>query len=206
MREIKRVSLCKENRDWRAEELSCSPFFILFLVFPFSSFSWNHCLYLPFSLCSLYLGSFTEFSPISKTTFIWGTGSVVQISTVTNQKSDSIQKILWCYSTLSELVSAFVYSRQDEKTKCHDIKRKSYSRWWQALDFFAGVAILMRFAAKSIHINVRGVHMRLRWTFDCLKQGKGNLNFESCFYSSQLIFFPQQSILFVFRDTILLPR
>ena len=129
----------------------------------------------------------------------------VQISTITNHKSDSIQKVLWCYSMLSELVSALVYSRKDEKTKCHNLKRKSYSSWLQALEIFAGVAILTRFATKSIHINVRGVHTRLRRTFDCLKQGKENLNFESCFYSIHLIFFPQQSIC-IFGDMMLLPR
>lgn len=171
MRGIKMVTAYEENRDWRAEELrSCSLFFILSLVFPFSSFSWNHCLYFTLSLCSLYLWSFTELSPVSKTTSIRGTGSVVQISTITNHRSGSVQKFLWCYSILSEWISAFVHSRQDEKTKCHNSKRKTYSSWWQALDFFAGVAILMRFAAKSIHINVKGVHTRPRWTFDWNKE------------------------------------
>lgn len=125
-----------------------------------------------YCICALLQNLLLFPRPLSSGT---GTGSVLQTSTIANHKSKSIQKILWCYSILSELVSAFVYSRQDEKTKCHNIKRKSYSSWWQALDFFAGVAILMRFAANSIHINVRGVHMRLRWTFDCLKQGNGKL-------------------------------
>lgn len=201
MREIIKVSVREENRDWGAEKLkSCSPFFILSLLFPFSSFSWNHSLYLPFSLCSLCLWSFTEFTLISKTTFIWGTWSVVQVSTITNHKPDSIQKILWCCAILSELVSAFVYSRPDEKTKCHNMKRKRYSSWWQALDFFLQELSFSWDLLPRLHGNARGVHTRLWWTFDCLKQGKGNLNFESCFSSIHLSFLPEQSISFVFGD------
>lgn len=60
-----------------------------------------------------------------------------------------------------------------------------------------GVTILRRFVAKSLNISVKEADMRLRMGF-CLKQGKGHLNFENCFYSIHLIFFPQHSIVFFF--------
>lgn len=163
------MSIHEENRKWKAEELrSCSPFFMLLLVFPFSSFSRNHCFYVPLSLCSLFLCSFTNTAPEplpSEGQAVWFRQTPSPTTSLTASKK-------LCGAVLCELVSALVYSRQDEKTKCLNIKRKSYSSWWQVLDVFAGVAILMRFAVKSIHSNVRGVHRRFRWTSDWNKEKK----------------------------------
>lgn len=140
------------------------------------------CFILP-----LFTVSELLYSICPRTTSIWGTDSVVQINTIANHKSESIQKTLWCYSIWASLCTCLFQTEWENL--CLNIKRKSYSSWWQALDFFAGVAILMRFAAKSVHRNVRGVHTRFRWTSDCLKQGKGGLNCTSCFYRIHLIIF-----------------
>lgn len=96
MRETKMVSGREENglKSGRTEELFSILHTIPYdLIFPFS-FSLNCCLYLPFSLCSLYLCTFMEFSAISKTTFKRGTGRVVQVSTITSHKSESIPNML----------------------------------------------------------------------------------------------------------------
>lgn len=114
----------------------------------------------------------------------------------------AFKKMLRCYSLLSELISAFVHSKQDEKQKHHNIDRKSYSNWWHALGFFlVGITILMRFVAKSLHINVKEVHMRL-WIGVCLKQGKGHLNFKTCFYSIHLFVFPHSIAYYLFFEKI----
>lgn len=167
---------------------------ILFLLFPFNNFAWNHCLFLLFSLYSQYLCSFTAFSPRPLPSEGWA----VWFSWAPSPTTDltAFKKMMWCYSVLSELISAFVHSKQDDK--------KAPQYWWEKLFklmastrvcfiFFVGVTTLMRFFVKSLHINVKQVHMRL-WMGFCLKQGKGHLNFESCFYNIYLISFPQHSI------------
>lgn len=121
----------EEQKNWGAG----SPF-ILSLVFLFNNFAWNHCLDLLFSLCSQYLCSFPEFSsrPLSSegraVWFSWAPSPITDLT--------AFKKMLWCYSVLSELISAFVYSKQDDKKKHHNIDGKSYSNWWQALEDFFG--------------------------------------------------------------------
>lgn len=66
--------------------------------------------------------------------------------------------------------------------------------------FIAGAAILMRFAAKFIHINMRGVHIRLDELLTVWNKERRNLNFEICFYSIHLISYTEQTIVFGFGD------
>lgn len=137
---------------------------ILFLLFPFNNFAWNHCLFLLFSLYSQYLCSFTAFSPRPLPSEGWA----VWFSWAPSPTTDltAFKKMMWCYSVLSELISAFVHSKQDDK--------KAPQYWWEKLFklmastrvcfiFFVGVTTLMRFFVKSLHIIVKKFIWGFEW-------------------------------------------
>lgn len=194
------VSVNEEKRDWRAKLRN----WFSINTIPFISIQ-QLCMKSLFvsAILPLFTVSVLFYSIFTQTTSIWGMSGVVQLSTISNHRSDSIQKnvvMLFCFVWAHLCICAFQIGWQ----------KKAPQYWWEELFklmastrvcfiFFVGVTILMSFLVKSLHINVKEVHMRL-WMGFCLKQGKGHLNFESCFYNIYLIFFPQHSILFSFWE------
>lgn len=107
----------EEQKNWGIG----SPF-TLSLFFPLNNFAWNHCFFhssFIHSICAL-LSIFIE------TTFIWGMSSVAQISTISNHRSDSIQKnivMLFCFVWAHLWIRAFQAG----------LPKKAPQYWWEKL-------------------------------------------------------------------------
>lgn len=132
-REIKVVSVNEEKRDWRAKLRN----WFSINTIPFISIQ-QLCMKSLFvsAILPLFTVSVLFYSIFTQTTSIWGMSGVVQLSTITNHRSDSIQKnvvMLFCFVWAHLCICAFQIGWQ--KKKHHNIDGKSYSNWWQALGF-----------------------------------------------------------------------
>lgn len=110
----------------------------------------NHCLYLPLSLCSLNPYSFTEFSPTSRTIFIWvlhGSDKCHHQPQVWQHSKNSV--MLLYFDCASLCICLFQTGWQ---TKMPYYQEEKLFKLMASTGFFAGVAILIRFASKSIYI------------------------------------------------------